>query len=360
MRTHYFNPGYEASIERNITQYTPPKMVQRLRIDLQTLPLYYANHEDNVFISSPLPSSFTHPKMFFSKDAISDLSPWGWAPELLGIFRSINAPYPTEDMKYLASRKRSIDFWKLIEQEIVFPSFFQEPIAISECPILQDDNWVIKEEFSSSGRGITTIFATQNINKIIKARRERDKWQSIEPYYPITKEMGYEFVRTTNGEIKYLGKHIAIVCNNTYVGSKIGAIDEDILETTYPSEKDYISALTKALFSLPLKNYAGIIGIDTGIIHIANASYIIPSLEINIRPTMGYVALQLQKKYLSKGQKGQFIITRKQDCILKQVKCGEPLYLMGKVESLAPGLYPLTPILKDTQFVACLSISNVF
>lgn len=356
MATHFFNPGYEVSIGKQISHYTPSKLVQRLRVDLQTLPLYYANDNEKVYIQSALPSHLVHDKMTDDRNKVSQLIPWGWAPELCTLFPHLELPYTAKEMTFLASRARSIEAWHAIKNSAFFLPNFLPPKKLEATDEINGAH-VVKEEFSSSGRGITIVHDTHDATAIIRQIQTKRRWFSIEPFYDISQEIGYEFHRNANGEISYLGRHTAITENGKYIGSRLETSDHTQYPTI-PSEEDYINALQTALQTLPLNHYKGILGVDTALCLIGTQYAYTPCLEVNIRPTMGYVAIKLQESYLGKQQRGQFRILKKKDEDFRQILDQTPLYMRENLTTLPPGIYPLTPIMQDTYFVACLIVEE--
>lgn len=351
MKAHYFNPGYEAAVEQGISNYTPPKMVRQLRKDLQTLPLYYAYPDDMVYISTPLPQELMCERLVVDSRQISEVLPWGWSPELMGIFPLVDLPYTLEEMRSLGSRCLSIALWHAVYRNAPDLFYYTPPKVVSLEDNIEQGEWVLKEDFSSSGRGIQFISASQNPNTIITRRlgQQPQKRLFIEPFYPITEEWGYEFWHTKEGEIGYLGRHRAITERGRYKGSWLDSCPMD--------DQRYIEALHSGLADLPLGSYEGVIGVDTALYRDNGMERFVPCLEVNVRPTMGYVAICLRRDWLTEGQGGRFMILTREDALLQSLVTPKPLYLSDCRKDLTTGLYPLTPLLNDTYFVACLELS---
>lgn len=350
MKVHYFNPGYEAAVEQGNSYYTPPRMVQYLRKDLQTLPLYYAEPNDGVYISSPIPKEMMSERLVVDREQVSDVLPWGWSPELRSIFPHLTLPYTLEQMKLLGSRSLGLKLWEGVYRNAPDLFRFAPPREVFLGDHVERGDWVLKEDFSSSGRGIEFVTAAQDPNTIIARRlgRQPGKRLFIEPFYHIDEERGYEFWRTEEGAIEYLGCHRPITESGRYKGSWLGEHTTD--------DRAYIEPLIYGLSDLPLGSYSGVIGVDTALYRDGAIDRFVPCLEINVRPTMGYVAICLQRDWLSQGQCGRFIILPKESAHLQSLVTAKPLYLSGTKGVLPPGLYPLTPILGDTYFTACLEV----
>ncbi|MBR8702679.1 hypothetical protein IX332_000283 [Porphyromonas levii] len=350
MKVHYFNPGYEVTVEQGNSYYTPPRMVRRLRKDLQTLPLYYAQPHEGVYLSSPIPEELMCERFIVDHDCISEVLPWGWAPELKGLFPYFELPYSLEEMRLYSSRTLGIELWHAVYRQALSLFRFAPPREVTQEESVEQGKWVLKEDFSSSGRGIEFVTPEQDPNAIIARRlgKQPGKRLFIEPFYEIAEERGYEFWRTKVGEIIYLGCHRAMTEGGRYKGSYLG------LPTT--GDEAYIDALVAGLRELPLGDYTGVIGVDSALYCDGAKERFVPCLEVNVRPTMGYVALCIQRDWLSKGRRGRFMILSKGDALLQSLTSLKPLYLSDKNAGHTPGLYPLTPILEDTYFVACLQV----
>lgn len=350
MKVHYFNPGYEAAIEKGSCNYTPPIMVQQLRRDLQTLPLYYADVNEEVFISSPLPDDLLCKRLIDNKEQVFELLPWGWSPDLKSSFPNINLPYSLEEMKLFGSRSLSIELWHAVYQKAPNLFLYHPPKEVSIGGEVEPGEWVLKEDYTSSGRGVEFINARQN-PKIIISRRfgvKKGKRLFIEPFYHIKEERGYEFWRSEEGEITYIGNHKAIIERGRYKGSSIGESSDD--------DREYIDSLIGGLTTLPLGSYSGVIGVDTAIYQDESVERFVPCFEVNVRPTMGYVAICIERDWLAKGQRGRFMILSKDDDLVQSVNTKQPLYLNENKGGLTPDNYLLTPLLPDTYFVACLLV----
>lgn len=350
MKVHYFNPGYEAAVEQGNFYYTAPRMVQSLRKDLQTLPIYYADKDEQVFIATQLPMELMCGRFFTDASLVTELSPWGWAPDLKATFPNLELPYSLDEMRRLGSRSLSLELWNRVYHHAPDLFRFAPPVEVFMGAHVEQGNWVLKEEFSSSGRGVEFITEEQDPNVIIQRRigKQRGRRLFLEPFYHIEEERGYEFWRTKEGSIKYLGCQRAITEHRRYGGSRLGPLPMD--------DQGYVDALLPALTQLPLGAYSGVIGVDTALYLNGGIVRFVPCLEVNVRPTMGYVAITLQRDWLFEGQRGTFLILTKGDAQLQSLVTTQPLYLSDNMEGLSPGLYLLTPLLKDSYFVACLKV----
>lgn len=363
----FFNPGFEASLRGEIVHYTPPLSVQRFRHDLASLPSYLAEPEDFVLVPEDFPEVARSAHMVSHFSSSDSLMPWGWAPELEPLFsHDAKFPYTREEMRSWGSRHLSLLLWRAVRQQSI-NSFLetQEPIVHEgDSKVLPENGrWVVKEEFSSSGRGVHFCSNIEQLTQFFASLREGKQSQRyyIEPWYQLLEDRGYEFIKNTDGTIHYLGASAFVTKNGKYLGNQLLSPEElegqwSLYDTT-PSHEQYISYLTNAIAQLPLDGYTGLLGVDTAVYLGSDGNkYLLPCLEINMRPTMGHIALSLSKRYLQPYQSGYFFISSDVKSVTN-LTTQVPLYLQEK-RALTAGNYPLTPLFHDTSFAAFLRVED--
>lgn len=337
MILHLFNPGYEPSARRGIAHYTPTQPVRQLRHDLATLPLYYAEENEGVLVPEDLPPELRTEQCVTAAGSDDRILPWGAAPELAGC--------GAEESRLWASRERSIELWQAIYDERLFgPMTAPRRVShIEELP--KEGRWVAKLDFSSSGRGIFFIKSTEELPAML----ERQGELFLEPWLDRVEDRGCEFVRHADGLIDFLGVNLFVTGGGRYGASLIAPQSEIItrLSETLPSHDDYVAHLLEGLRHYDFHGYTGPFGIDTVVWRDGGELRLAPSVEINLRRTMGHVSLELSRRYThAGGQTFSFDITSADGLE------GLPLYLSGELREEGPT--PLTPILPGTRFVALL------
>lgn len=370
MRIHFFNPGYEASFIRNSRHYTPSKLVSAFRKDLATLPLYYKDDRDLVLIPEELPLSYHHLNLTTKSDDEFLICPWGWAPELIGLFGDNAIPYSVDEMKRWCSRRLSVELWHQVH-ELASEAFLDDfpPMIIEDIMDLEmlkphGRQWVLKDEFASSGRGVQFANSFERLIQLIEMRKSKGKTVFLESYYPKIEDRGYEFIRDPKGNISYLGACRFTTREGNYQGHEVlpPEVQEKSLSSslTIPSHDDYIQLLTESLSRLDIGAYEGLLGVDTLVYKDDNGLHrLAPCIEINCRPTMGHLALALGRKYLQSNQVGYFFIhslTHKP--LSSSLSSHTPLYALSS-SPIKSGLYPLTPITSSSQFLALLNITTI-
>lgn len=365
MRIQVFNPGYESSAELGDVHYTAPKMVREMRSDLATLPIYWADESDQILVKD---SKLTELNPRFSTTLCHNnvqIVPWGWAPELKQLFPNVTLPYSAQEMRHWASRRRSIELNRLICNQT--PGLFKDypPISLSELREKASKYQVLKDEFASSGRGIQYFPDGIGIEEAIKSRKGNnpDKELFLEHYYPVLQDRGYEFIKLPDGSVRYLGLSLFETDRGRYIGNHLAPahLIEEKAEhlPTIPTHSEYIDLLIQAIGKLDLGSYTGYLGVDTGVYRDREGLLrLIPCFEINVRPTMGHLALKLSERYLRDSMRGVYSI--------KQIHpkappidfvTPTPLWAQSTdIPPTIPGTYPLTPLLPDTRFVATLTL----
>lgn len=360
---HIFNPGYEASVALGDKSYTPSGMVQMMRRDLWELPYYYADEGDIVLCPYDLPSP--------QELSEGKLCPWGWAPELRYGRLSELVPYAYEEMRLWSSRHNT--YLLLSELIRLYPEIYSEDILpqvispSSDSPRIDPTKqYVLKEEFSSSGRGVVFVKGTE-VSELIRRRQNKSlsKRLYLEPLHNKISDRGYEFVRQEDGKVAYVGPSDFSTTEGRYTGNRVDlpeVIHSRWRATTTSIDHDtYVAHLIHALEALPLGRYHGAIGIDTIVYEEDGKLHLHPCIEVNVRPTMGWLALALGERYLSDNTTGTFELMHfpspealRKD-LLPTLTSTTPLYRSTPKSSPLPsGRYLLTTLTPDTCFVASL------
>lgn len=162
---------------------------------------------------------------------------------------------------------------------------------------------VIKAPWSSSGRGVRFVDATADDGSI-KARNDEGWLRNtirqqgsvmVEPLYNKTIDLAMEFYSDGRGTVTYSGLSLFHTQNGAYTGNIIATEhSKRRMISRYPAAQ-YIDAVCERICLLtgPLFNrrYAGPFGIDMMIVE--GGALLHPCVELNLRRTMGHVALAL-------------------------------------------------------------------
>ena len=118
----------------------------------------------------------------------------------------------------------------------------------------------------------------------------------IEPYYNKVKDFGVEFYADAGG-VHYAGLSVFHTVNGAYVGNSLAdEAEKHSTLSTYVSNEllhEVISDLEQLLTNHLRGVYSGPLGVDMMIVAAEEGFMLHPVVEINLRRTMGHVALSL-------------------------------------------------------------------
>ena len=355
----FYNPGYEVSAGYKLKNYTPPRNVVTLRRDLACLMKLLYPHPNAVVWT---------PSYRFRKNDI--LIPWGWAPEVYSLptIHNENIPYTLEQMQYFASRKRSHNLQELLVKK--YPKRFTSNTKsqlLSQIRNLdfneeETKRYIVKPEFSSSGRGQLLY---NSINEILLQHTKKNREEYfIEVFHHKIQDRGLEFHIDSNGHIEYLGPSVFTTTNNQYTGNVIKPakeIERQWLLDDLGQHTNYLEGLLSGLKDFDFNGYVGPFGIDTILYNANNKTLKLhPCIEINMRHTMGHIALKLSEWASKSGMEGYFsILYGKPEELKKEFFNSTFIDACNLTCKATAGNFHLNPIKEETQFVAKLHLKPI-
>lgn len=338
MRLHLFNPEHDIALSHNTARFTAPRAGRVLRANLDFLPLLWADDDDVVLVaedaavapneksgnsnySTNLTPFFRGRRVTASmlRDLpITEVCPWGWdeaiCHELLqwGVSADV---LPTHTQLQVIRQLSSRQFAASILRELVaetdelvgeaevmmtLPEHFLPP-ANSQAEVSGNPTEVWKAPWSSSGRGVRFISQRPTAEQMGWARNvlERQGCLTREPYYNNIMDFGMEFLADEK-EISYRGLSLFDTTNGAYCGNLLATEEEkrSRLEAFISLELvDRVQqSIRKHLWPHLRKNYKGPFGVDMMIVGTSTGSRLHPMVEINLRHTMGHVAISLAER----------------------------------------------------------------
>lgn len=397
---HIFNPGHETAILQGVPNYTPPSNVQRMIKELAYLPIWYAQPEDFVYteeIVSPrfislLPKEFKPFATILSREILERKGraelpilkalPWGLSPHSIHFFKKLQKKYnlqisiPEWRNEYiqLTSRETAVQCLKLIRD--IIPNTIPLPTPAKICKelreiekylMLQNAPFILKAPFSSSGRGLYWLYERKLTTKDriwIEGVLKKQGSISIEPALDKQQDFAMEFYSNGKGEVFYEGLSVfGANKKGAYAGNKLGNqhyLESFFIEHFGESFQQIKEAVQISLKKLYGSIYVGYLGVDMLVFHTKDGHLAIhPCIEINMRYTMGMVALRISQKYLSDNARGDMNITYdskpgeayEHHCFMKKAY---PLKIVeGKIQE---GYLSLCPVTKETQYRAYILV----
>ena len=346
MTLHIFNPEHDIALAANLSNFTAPHAGRQLRNDLGFLPALWAQEGDQILVqheesalkayhrvchrlvklgvTDGLPSvnpQFTAAKTAVYRQETDSIQPWGWDRairrelERMGMDASLlPADAQLEQIRQLSHRRTSAQLLPQLQMEgTVGEAFECTTIEQVEELFQRYGRLVLKAPWSSSGRGVRFCDAARLVNseeRIVNNDAQmawvRNILKSqgsimVEPYYNKVKDFGMEFEAAADGSIRYLGLSLFHTVNGAYVGNILAteSVKRDMISRYIPV--CLLDSVKQTIMDqLRLPGYVGPFGIDMLVVkhpltsHLSPlTSYLHPCVEINLRRTMGHVALSI-------------------------------------------------------------------
>ncbi len=323
MKLHIFNPEHDLALAANIRRFTAPHAGRQLRADLSYIPALWAGDGDFVLVDDiddardkvrHLGSQYVDrvefvtklqlQKVFADNFLVDSVHPWGWNVSLVEELRRIGCPdimLPDDD-NLQCIRKLSSRQWAAshLQQDVVYV----ETVAEVRTLVGEWGRAVVKAPWSSSGRGVRFI-SVDNCQSGSFASFER--WVAniiakqggvtVEPYYNKVKDFGMEF-EMSDGKMKYCGLSLFQTVKNAYTGNLLASekMKEEMMSSYV--EVCQLTQLRDEVMRVMepcLKDvYQGPFGVDMMVCADGDGRlFVNPCIELNLRRTMGHVALAL-------------------------------------------------------------------
>lgn len=381
-KLYYFNPDTEMAIANGSPYYTPPANIVRMADELAYLPAYFSEQGDGIwmkqrpspdFLASRLKIFNLSPSIFTDQETIPpDLKqePWGWSPRMASLLQTDR--WKPEDKEHY-SRKMALDC--LIHLRHVLP-FVEASVFPTVCASLEEITAVLREQkdylvkapWSSSGKGLLKIRGGEvnaKSREWIGGILDRQGYIMLEEFLDKECDFAMEFY-AEKGKVRFLGLSLFYSGKKgEYKGNYIGGqekIEQKLL--SYLDESSF--AMLKRQLESVLEThigpvYEGYFGVDMMIYRQGEGVYKIhPCVEINLRYTMGILALFLSQRYVLKNTEGVFMLSylpAEKAAWRRQLQLARdfPLCLeSGKIKS---GYIALTPVDPDTKFIADIQLT---
>ena len=331
MTIHIFNPEHDIALAANLSNFTAPHAGRQLRSDLCFLPALWAKENDAVLVDDQeraeqsykrLTQSlkrhlgddfrakgvrFVGLKQVGSLENVTRIDPWGWnVAQKAQLKRSgvVDNILPQDDrleeIRQLSHRRTSAQVLPQLMMEGTIGQSFECFTEIEiEALLGRYDRLVLKAPWSSSGRGlrfVTRDSLTPQVKGWLRHLLEAQGSVMAEPFYDKERDFGVEFWATETGEIRYEGLSLFHTSNGAYTGNLLATerLKREILSRYISTELlDNINEIIKAELTPILKGkYTGPFGVDMMIVK-GEKFMLHPCVEINLRRTMGHVALAL-------------------------------------------------------------------
>ncbi len=341
MTLHIFNPDTDYALASDSENYTPPVSILAIKRSLMLLPALYADPGDAILLPDDNPGILTpaypfaeflsdknitlvrprHLSLFINEKKDVEIRPWGWNKTLCKWLLSLGVSemtVPSEEeitvLRNLSHRKLTIPFLLNMEDvmndEILVPKEFT---VVEDALKFWHDNRFYKGKevyfkapWSSSGRGLqfTKGLEKRHIEPWLRGIIRSQGSVMGEIAYSRNLDFATEW-ECRDSNAMFLGVSTFITSERGKYKSNIVANQENIVAYILQHIDVYgkgnnLSAIIERQ-RLLLENYVapyyeGSLGIDMLVTSDRNIN---PCVEINLRNTMGRVAIDIQQRIIS-------------------------------------------------------------
>lgn len=336
-KLHILNFSHDEALGSTSKGGGESKAARMLSADLGMLPAYWAGKDDLILvpdeagcIGKELPRGANGRVVAESelKDAlqkwpVDGIDPWGWDNLLVRRLKKLGVPpdlLPSEeqlaDIRQLSSRETTTRLLPLLRKEIdctTGQSWFCKSTEEAWQIVEQHGMAIIKKPWSCSGRGLKLADCStpKTSQKYIAAFVAKQGAIEIEPLYDKSLDLAMEFEAKASGDVDFVGLSVFASKGAWQYASNMIA-DDRLLLNKIPEELH--SALLQSKESLKVHlselidgKYCGPLGVDMMVVEEGNALKLHPCVEMNLRRTMGHVAVSL-RKLLRKRSWGLFLL----------------------------------------------------
>ncbi|MCH5303036.1 MAG: hypothetical protein J1E77_09370 [Prevotella sp.] len=337
MVLHIFNPEHDIALASGLANFTAPHAGRQLRHDLGFLPALWAGRGDVILVDNvelaqksyqrvraalrpvlppgalpPAKPLFAHCRvpLSFLQDPV--FCPWGWNLALKSFLvrmgyaaHLLPSDAQLDSVRQLSHRREAARLLPALRRSGTVGEAFECRSTDEAGRLLRHyGRIVMKAPWSSSGRGVR--FADLGEAGSVKQANDwcwlgnvisRQGSVMIEPYYAKVRDFGMEFHSDGQGGVTYQGLSLFHTVNGAYEGNLLATETkkQEIINRYIPATLlDDIKETVCAVLGDAYKDrYQGPFGIDMMVVGSGEGYLLHPCVEINLRRTMGHVALAL-------------------------------------------------------------------
>lgn len=293
MRLHLFNPENDLALAAGTANFTPPKSVVAFRTALAALPAWLAEPGDNIVAPAVSPAWLRTAGLEVGLATEGIPSPWGWSANAVAQFRrlGVTGPFPdVERLRALSHRRTALELHRALQGRLPYPLPLAPMEIRSVADLPQTDRIVLKSPWSCSGRGVVDCegMSEANIRRRADDSIRRQGSVMVEPKLRKIRDFAMLF---SGG--KYRGLSLFLTSGTAYTGNLVAPQPEFAAALGAPWLDETAMAVEQ---SLP-HDYDGPLGVDMMLYEDSDGRTLIcPTVEVNLRLTMGFVALALGER----------------------------------------------------------------
>lgn len=365
-----------------------------MQADLALLPLWYAEPGDYVFTESlsdltflnQLPSGFIPSATPVTTEGLStqkdlpqlDVRLWGLTPHHLRYFENLkekkgcrlNVPRWNPEYRELVGRQTAAECLESLRLQLADYKLPQTPLFCNSIGQIEVElgkskpPFILKTPYSSSGRGLLWIrnsVLAEKETEWITGALNKQGYVSIESGLRRIQDFALEFHIDEKGKAKYEGLSVFDTTNKgTYTGNHLRT--QEALPAMLTGHDPEVFNRIKDTLCKQLERvfggiYSGYLGVDMMLYQDDEHGILIhPCVEINVRNTMGMVAVCLYRNYVFPSATGSFIVSHEAntfECHKEMAQKYPPVITGGRI---AKGYISLCPVTPETRYRAYILI----
>lgn len=346
MTLHIFNPEHDIALASGLSNFTAPHAGRQLRHDLGFLPAIWAGEDDIIVVDDAEYAAYSWKRLaprlvrlgetcgfrwgnrqFLTWKQLQGLTdvtiePWGWNNALRALLlrsglqeSALPDQSELDTIRRLSHRRVAAG---LLPQLRIEGTVGESTECCTEKEVIdairQYGSVVMKAPWSSSGRGLRFCNVAQldnegltpHLSGWLRNLLTAQGSVMVEPYYNKVKDFGMEFESDGEGTVRYLGLSLFHTQNGAYTGNVLAsetAKEEMMSRYLSPTLLQTVrEEICRRLGELFRDKYCGPFGVDMmvctaqdedGKVINDKRCLLHPCVEINLRRTMGHVALAL-------------------------------------------------------------------
>lgn len=317
MKLHLFNPENDLALGLGCRHYTPPPHAAAIHRAGALLPMWWAGEDDAILAPVSLESEAQILRDTFGLHGIihdghvaeeAEPTPWGWSADAKRQFLSAGVSedrLPTdsriEQLRQLSHRRMSIKILNSLDGDFPLPleTVIAEKVVETER---KQPGCFIKSPWSGSGRG---VFCARSLDEAALRRRAEGiihRQGSVMVERGLDKVLDFAVLFYCEaGRARFRGLSVfQTEARGMYSGNIVAQqetlrayvcnfIARETLDGIIRQEEDILSDLIGGA-------YCGWTGVDMMIYRDSGQMKIMPCVELNLRMTMGVVAMKIQEK----------------------------------------------------------------
>ncbi len=335
---HLFNPEHDIALAQHVPRFTPPRPALHLRRDLGFLPMIWAADGDWVLVDDvPLAAAAVQclglpvrgqlvgfgavQHRLHGMDASAlRLAPWGWdlavvdQLERAGVpFEILPSEFDIEAIREASSRSWAAEYLlprlRALSDDLTGEMWEVYDMHEVTRRLAARVHLMVKQPWSGSGRGVRRL-EWSDCRDGTEMWRNMRGWMDrtmrdqgcimMEPLYNKVEDFGMEFSSDGRGGVHYCGLSLFHTVNGAYVGNWLASEDEKRRRLqSYGLPDSLFRRVAESIastMSASLRGvYSGPFGVDMMIVSEDGRAMLHPCVEMNLRRTMGHVALDLRR-----------------------------------------------------------------